>query len=843
MEEAVMTVGRIYRFDEVFAEEVQAINARRTSAGRTDLIALEVEDPAVGDGSAGPKSQEHAAAISPPRSKSVTGVRDDAQSGNEPILRPTAESNVIGLALSGGGVRSASFCLGALQALDKADVLKNIDYLSTVSGGGYIGTSLSAAMTRSKGKFPFPSSLTQDEPYPVQHIRNHSNYLFPRGSINVFYNVAIYLRGLLANALLLLPWLLFAAAITIFINPTTADLANARFLGRYVPEAFATGHFRLTLIFLYLFILLLLAWGLWRSLEVSGWAAEIGSHWTKVCAGLLLILLVVGFCELQPIVLEGIFESGKRQDKFFASIVGWLQGLAVVLAPFSAAVAFLSQHLGRLLKEGAEKPSFSAVALRAVGKAAVYVAGAAIPFLLWLVYLYFCFLGIRIGGDGYHAPQWLTASGERWFHGFPWDAPIGWFYLVTSFALFVASLLLSPNANSLHRLYRDRLSKAFLFDPTMIQGRPPGSYSRSPISKPLDIAVAEEPMKYENFELAPLDRFKLSDISCTDAPYHLINTALNIQGSKYANRRGRNADFFIFSPKFVGSGATKYVRTEEFEDDVHELDLATAMAVSGAAASSNMGANSIKALTPTLAILNVRLGYWVANPRQLALARKSLSVWDQFYFLQELFGLMRENSETVYLTDGGHIENLGIYELLRRRCRLIIAIDAEADPEMAFRSLVALQRYARIDLGVLIALPWAEIRDATRAASEEIAKTGGLPPHAAPHGPHCAVGEIIYPQNQRGILLYVKSSITGDENDYIVDYKRRFPTYPHESTADQLFSEEQFEAYRALGFHAVNEVFLGNDNVGMRPKPAQWQGTVLADPLVKEARGLLNWRC
>ncbi|MGZ3291519.1 MAG: patatin-like phospholipase family protein, partial [Xanthobacteraceae bacterium] len=227
-----MTVGRIYRFDEVFAEEVQAINARRAAAGRTDLVALELEDPAAGDGSAGPKSQEHAAAISPPRSKSVTDVRNDPQSGSEPILRPTAESNVIGLALSGGGVRSASFCLGALQALDKADVLKNIDYLSTVSGGGYIGTSLSAAMTRSKGRFPFPSSLTQDEPYPVQHIRNHSNYLFPRGSINVFYNVAIYLRGLLANALLLLPWLLFAAAITIFINPTTDDLRNARFLGR-----------------------------------------------------------------------------------------------------------------------------------------------------------------------------------------------------------------------------------------------------------------------------------------------------------------------------------------------------------------------------------------------------------------------------------------------------------------------------------------------------------------------------------------------------------------------------------------------------------------------------------
>src|SRR6478735_9140393 len=831
-----MTVTRTYRFHEIFEEEVQAINQRRRRFDRAE-VRLEAET-----GTSSKSESEGGSGTAAPEALPAVPAGKNGRAEAEPIMRPTANSSLIGLALSGGGVRSASFCLGALQALDKAGVLQNVDYLSTVSGGGYIGTSLSAAMTRSEGQFPFTSSQTQDEPYPVQHIRNHSNYLFPRGSINVFYNVAIYLRGLLANALLLLPWLLFAAAITIFIKPTTDDLHQPRFLGRYVPEVLAAGQFSLTLILLYLFVLLLLAWGLWRSLEVSGWAAEIGSHWTKVCAGLLIILLIIGFCELQPIILKGIFESGQQQSKFSTSLVGWLQGLAVVLAPFSAAVAFLSRHIGGLLKEGAEKPSFIAVAMRGVGKAAVYVAGAAIPILLWLVYLYFCFLGIKVVGDNsYHAPKWTFDLSQHWFAGFPGDAPIGWFYLVTSFALFVASLLLAPNANSLHRLYRDRLSKAVLFDPTTIEGRRPGSYSRAPISKPLDVAVTEELMKYENFEWAPLDRFKLSEISCTDTPYHLINTALNIQGSKYANRRGRNADFFIFSPRFIGSGATKYVRTTEFEDEVHELDLATAMAVSGAAASSNMGANSIKALTPTLAILNVRLGYWVANPRQLALARKSLSVWDQFYFLQELFGRMRDNSETVYLTDGGHIENLGIYELLRRRCRLIIAVDAEADPEMAFRSLVALQRYARIDLGVLIALPWAEIRDGTRAASEEIAKSGGLPPHAAPHGPHCAVGEIIYPQNQKGILLYVKSSITGDENDYIVDYKRRFPTYPHETTADQLFSEEQFEAYRALGFHAVNELFLGNDNVGMWPKPAPWQGAALADPLVKAAKDLLKW--
>ena len=830
-----MTVGRAYRFDEVFQEEVKAINARRLGLGRKDSVALEVEVDAPAAPSAEPHSQ-YGSQAGPPGSESATRGQKNPRPEREPIMRPTVGSNVIGLALSGGGVRSASFCLGALQALDKADVLKNIDYLSTVSGGGYIGTSLSAAMTHSKGEFPFESSLTQDEPYPVQHIRNHSNYLFPRGSINFFYNVAIYLRGLLANGLLILPWLLLAAAITIFIKPTSESLHVARF-----------GHFGFTLMALCIFALLLIAWGLWRSFELSGWEAEIGSRWTRLCAAVLLVLLGVGFCELQPLVLDGIFRTAHNQGGILASFVGWLKGLAAVLAPFSAVVAFFSRHIGRLLKEGAEKPSFSAVALRAAGKAAVYVAGAAIPFLLWMAYLYLSFAGIKdlspgflsTSGSYYHAPRWVSDVAQNWFGD---TTPIAWFYLVTFLLLFSASLLLAANANSLHRLYRDRLSKAFLFDPTTIEGRPAGSHSRSQVSASVNIPVADELMKYENFELAPIDRFKLSEISCTHTPYHLINTALNIQGSKYANRRGRNADFFIFSPKFIGSGATKYVRTEEFEEQVDELDLATAMAVSGAAASSNMGANSIKALTPTLAILNVRLGYWMANPRQLAQDHKPSSLFDQLYFLQELFGLMRENSETIYLTDGGHIENLGIYELLRRRCRLIIAIDAEADPEMSFRSLVALQRYARIDLGVLIALPWAEIRDGTRAASKEIAESGGLPPHAAPHGPHCAVGEIIYPQNQKGILLYVKSSITGDENDYIVDYKRRFPTYPHETTADQLFSEEQFEAYRALGFHAVNEVFSGNDNVGMRPKPAQWQGTALADPLVKDARDLLKWQ-
>ena len=89
------------------------------------------------------------------------------------------------------------------------------------------------------------------------------------------------------------------------------------------------------------------------------------------------------------------------------------------------------------------------------------------------------------------------------------------------------------------------------------------------------------------------------------------------------------------------------------------------------------------------------------------------------------------------------------------------------------------------------------------------------------------------------MLLYIKSSFTGDENDYVVDYKRRNPAFPHETTLDQLFSEEQFEAYRALGLHAVYSAFKPVDKVSMKPDPAVWQGTTSTLPLEERMRDIL----
>jgi len=217
------------KFHEIFQSEVDAIAQRRAGA-------------------------------EPPRPR-IELEREAEERDGTPIMRPTPASNVVGLALSGGGIRSAAFCLGAMQALDYRGLIEKIDYLSTVSGGGYIGTSMTTAMAAGcAGKFPFVSDLQEGEVPAVQHIRDHSNYLFPQGLLNIFGNVVVYLRGLMANAVLLLPWLLLMAAFTTWSNPTVASLTLTNVAGYLVHLPVAVDHFGLTLNGLLAFVLLLALW-------------------------------------------------------------------------------------------------------------------------------------------------------------------------------------------------------------------------------------------------------------------------------------------------------------------------------------------------------------------------------------------------------------------------------------------------------------------------------------------------------------------------------------------------------------------------------------------------------
>ncbi len=733
------------KFADVFRSEVASINKRR---GTRPHVALEPEPFPTSD--------------------------------NTEVLRPTQASDVIGVALSGGGERSAAFCLGALQALHEAGVLPRADYLSTVSGGGYIGSSVSASMTANGGQFPFKSVLSEDETPSLQHVRNYSNYLFPEGVVDLLRNSAIYARGLVANAILILFFLLIFAAVTVFSNPTVPSLTTPDFFGldvsryNYLPlKSFAiTAHLGLLL------LLWVIVWGVIQSRRPK--PVEIPNTWTTATGVFVIGVLLVGFFELQPFVLLAMFEPGGGSEPI--NVIGnwiarWLQWVTAALAPIAAAATFLARKLGEFVKSSAESSGKLGQFKGIAGKIVIYIAALFVPLLLWLAYLRISYWGICATATVVcDIPLWLqTAIG--WIE-LPRAAVI--FYVLAAVVLLLVIFQLRPNANSLHPLYRDRLSKAFLFVPR-------------------DFLPPDQ-------ELQPL-RLKLSELSEENAPYHLINTALNVQASKTVNRRGRNADFLVFSRNFIGSKTTDYVATPDMERVMTGLDLGTAMAASGAAASSNMGAASIKPLTPTLAMLNVRLGYWMRNPRRVG-AGGGWNALANFYFLWEMFGQLDEKKKSIYVTDGGHIENLGIYELLRRRCKVIIAIDGEADSEMAFGSLNTLERYALIDLGVRIVLPWQGVSDVAKETSKAIADKGDCQKR---HGPHVAIGEIGYPGDRVGVLIYIKASMTGDENDYVFHYKKRYPAFPHETTLDQLFSEEQFEAYRALGFHAAYRFFNRED--------------------------------
>lgn len=747
-------VGLNY-FEDIWREELKAVNARRDAIGR----------PAVAPTTKPLNPTDDTPSPSSPRVRSphpdfafaadpAPDIRIDPTNPDRAKMRPEpVPCDATGLALSGGGIRSAAICLGALQALSANRRLATVDYLSTVSGGGYIGCCLSAAMSESGGgAFPFGHAV-KDSP-AVSHLRNYSNYLLPRGR-NTLRNygeaTAILLRGLLANTVIVGSFVLAVAMLTWGI----AQLGPVRQAG--LPAMLIAA----------VVAAVLLAWAVAQSSRRGSTASDTSGTWLSTAQWALafggVFALIIAETTLMAATPGAI-----------TSLRGWMArqswsagGLAAGLTTLSAVISFFSSQIGAFLTTTQRSDRLATIAKRMLMTGLVLLVSAIVPVLLWVAVL-------LLSTDLDRTPSPLLVYLGLWAAGT------------------LVSLFLRANGFSLHRFYRDRLSKAFLFRPGTAQAEPEA-----------------------------LDRITLTDLQGGAGPYPIINAALNVQGSAEANRRGRGADFFTFTPHFVGSdltlycGAARYAARNARDDLDPALNLGTAMAISGAAVSANMGGNTVRSLSPTLALLNIRLGYWLRNPRYLARfpgggrrMRKLLGLFmEKLYLLQEMFNLLDEKSPSIYLTDGGHIENLGIYELLKRGCKTIIVVDAEADPELAVPSLLKLERYARIDFGIRIVLPWEDIA----RMHKKMAASMTDPRPLCEQGPHCAVGRIFYADGQEGVLVYFKASMTGDEKDYLIDYKKRFPDFPHETTGDQFFSEEQFEAYRTLGFHMVDRFFKRAD--------------------------------
>ena len=726
---------------------------------------------------------------------------------------PSTNQGLVGLSLSGGGIRSASFSLGVIQVLEKYGILKSVDYLSTVSGGGFIGTCLSSVLNTDidlqAEKSPFRHQLGVEESQTMRHLRNSSRYLAPGGFIDKLRLPATLLRGIIINLFVLLTYLLLVAV------PLTEII-------------FELKHY---LVSFYNNIIFLTAWGIFLVLTITypfffrlfikklDWRRR-DAYEKVLTISLLIPLTLVILAAVSPLVSLAIgYSWDEVQDWLFSKAPIHLKDYWIWLVAITVAIMFL------LTGFASEKVS------KWTGKVILYLTGLLGPAILFLCYLLMCVLQIDspfIDKKFRHletpaARQTLnleiaseldneTISPNLWKvleeRGTPedvivtvrkmgvwweithkdnkelfltirkykdrlrihepdfWDGYFDVGYFVVIFNFIFLLYFVDVNVTSSGVFYRDRLSKAYLFK--------------------ID----------ENGDIEHRDRQKLSELSQQGtAPYHLINAALNMQGRKEPRLYERDADFFIFSKRFVGSYKTGFCKTEDMEKFDRYLNLGTAMAISGAAMAPNRGYTTVKSLVFILTLLNIRLNYWLPNPSAVNAPTwfKKMLMWAPVppeSLWKEAVGRLHARGTYVNLSDGGHIENLGVYELLRRHCKYIIAVDAGTDKNFEFGSLVKLIRFARVDMGLDIDIELKDLRPDPEGFNKN----------------HWALGKIHYSESEIGHLFYIKASMTGDENEYIREYRSRNPAFPHQPLTYQFFDETQFEAYRALGYHIANKM-------------------------------------
>jgi hypothetical protein len=366
--------------------------------------------------------------------------------------------------------------------------------------------------------------------------------------------------------------------------------------------------------------------------------------------------------------------------------------------------------------------------------------------------------------------------------------------LLTTLGLLGAAALLSRrvdvNVFGLHMFYRNRIERCYL-GASNLGRRPHPLTGLDPTDAPRVVDLVQGRGSYAG-RAAPL---------LAQRPFPIVNAALNITSSRNLAWQERKAASFTFSPMYCGyeiqtpDGRTLscYQRTEDYlRDDGKWMSLGLPITVSGAAASPNAGYHTSAATAFLMTVFNVRLGWWLQNPRYPQGWRRAGPKLSLFLLLQELAGMTDDESRYVYLSDGGHFENLGIYELVRRRCRYIIACDAGCDPKYGFEDLGNAIRKCQIDLGIGIDIDPRAIRPDAQSGRGSA---------------HCAVGRIHYEQvdwhARPGFLFYVKASLTGGEPTDILQYAAEHPAFPHEATTDQWYSESQFESYRKLGLHAM----------------------------------------
>jgi hypothetical protein len=777
------------------------------------------------------------------------------------------------LCLSGGGIRSATFSLGALQALARAGLLGRFHYLSTVSGGGYIGSWLSQWRSQEPDEAVFAGlgaaeRVGQQAPQ-IAGIRAYSNYLTPvlgLLSADTWTVIALYVRNLLLNwlvfvpffaACLLIPWLAYALLLDLPRKPD--DFVGFVLVGHVALcvalAAAVFGRFRMQGHWLtrsrYLLLVMVplalcvacyvgaaaalsggdgsvsgsLAYHTYNSLGASGFAVIYFVSWAigRTLAGrrggkvLLLDLLcwvlsgcgagvligigvswmarvgadcpavtVLGFSGLLGVFLiadfvyAGLASFSVRGDmdrEWLARASGWIAAIALLWLATSAVALYshrlfdsdvqtaLLSTLGVGSLSGAGALLLGSSSRTAATRAAATLKSLSLTQIASIAGLVF---GLTLAVLLSALLYWLTLPDSVLINA------------VLIVVLLLTSLLISYPVNinrfSLHALYRNRLVRAFLGS-----GR----------------ASRREPDPFTGFD--PADNPRMAQTMPLSEPgrlFHVINTAVNLVCANNLAWQERKAESFTITRQFCGNPRVRYQPTAEYGDRNGGISLGTAMAISGAAVSPNQGYSSSPLLCFLMMLFNVRLGWWLGNPTRRDFRqegpRPALAP-----ALKEIAGMTTDTGKWLYLSDGGHFDNLGLYEMIRRRCRFIVVCDGSCDLVPDFDGLANAVRKIYIDFGVTIEFERLDINPRGQSPAR---------------GPRCAIGTIRYPGSDRlGWLLYLKPVYQGaDERADIRGYAIAHKEFPHESTAEQWFSESQLEAYRALGEHTVRLVCAGD---------------------------------
>lgn len=747
---------------------------------------------------------------------------------------PGRKPGELGFCVSGGGIRSASIALGALQAL-RGQLLK-ADYLVSVSGGGYTAGALQLALTDARLKdaegnpsvrpgLAVPADAFAPGSPEEDHIRRHAKYLAdtPKEKLHAAWAV---LRGMAVSFGMLA--LVFAVAGQ-FLNAFYSRLPLTdlhRFTPQtkvFVPTCLITEIPkcpRTPELFLPAFNLYPNAWQPVLALFGLAGVVSVGlafgmpgekarPAWLR--SGLSAIVGLALAVALISIVLPAViwFFAWLAHEQGVVHNDG--RGLSVLAALTAAATAVGTWFtvVYRSVKE--LKPDGEKTGLFGKGGPSLVVqvgANWVKIVVCWLVLLLVAFFCLAL-------MSWAAVYAGGW--NVLWKAGV-------PIALIVLSLVIDQTTFSLHPFYRQRLAGAFAVRRTVLK----------------DGSVGALPYDY-NHEPTPLHPYAEQVMGFPKVIF-AASAAVSLRNR---TAPGRPAVPFTFASDYCGGPDTGWVRTDTLQRTApaligRDLTVQSAVAVSGAAFASAMGSQTMF-MERLLALSNVRLGTWVPNPLYLAelaqygpnrIMPRLPRVRRLRYQLQELVGRYSDTTPLLLCTDGGHFDNLGLVEMLRLRCRTIYVIDSSGDTPPLATTLAQAVTLAYEDLGVKITFKGKgqNLLDLVPGSAKP------LPPEmpmAALNTRFSATtvvrGTIEYPErvefspgtpaDTKGTIIFVKANLTPDMPYELLSYALREKAFPRQATFDQWFDHAQFDAYRALGYH------IGTQAKEMRPVRRHWNAT------------------